>query len=128
MIVDSSAVVSVLLREDGHEELSRKMREAEFVAIGAPTLFETEMVMFSAMGSRGLDLVISLRETVGVEVVVFDERHSSVATEAFAQFGKGHHRARLNFGDCMTYATARSMQQPLLFVGDDFARTDLEAA
>jgi ribonuclease VapC len=61
-------------------------------------------------------------------VVPFDEPHVEVATKAFLGFGKGRHRAALNYGDCMTYATARRADRPLLYTGDDFARTDIQAA
>ncbi len=74
-----------------------------------------------------LDLPAALQRT-GMEVVTFTERHALVATDAFATYGRGRHPASLNFGDCMTYAVARLAQVPLLFVGNDFALTDLEPA
>jgi ribonuclease VapC len=58
-------------------------------------------------------------------VIPFDDRHWSVAAEAFIRYGKGRHPARLNYGDCMAYATAKVAGAPLLFVGDDFAKTDI---
>ncbi len=62
------------------------------------------------------------------EIVPFEAAHARAAREAFDRFGRGRHPAALNFGDCLTYATARVAGMPLLFVGDDFARTDLEPA
>lgn len=128
MILDSSAVVAVLFEESRQEELATKMEGADLVAIGAPTLFETGMVMIGAIGQRGRGLIAQFLEAFEVEVIPFGHSHWEVAAEAFHRYGKGHHPACLNYGDCMSYATARIAEQPLLFVGDDFARTDIEAA
>jgi ribonuclease VapC len=128
VIVDSSPVVSVLLREPGYRGLERKMREAGVLGIGAPTLLETEMVMISARGEPGREAVSRFRASLDVVVVPFGARHEGVAVEAFSRFGKGRHPAALNYGDCMTYATARVADEPLLFIGNDFAQTDIQAA
>jgi ribonuclease VapC len=68
------------------------------------------------------------RASSWVVIVPFERPHVEVATEAFVGFGKGRHTAALNYGDCMTYATARRADRPLLFVGDDFAQTDIQVA
>ena len=128
MILDSSAIVAVLIGEPGCEALERRIFEAETVAVGAPTLFETAMVMTRAGMESGHALLASFQANMGVTVVPFDDRHAEVATVAFRKFGKGRHPAKLNYGDCMTYATARVAGEPLLFIGDDFARTDIAAA
>ena len=128
MIVDSSAAVSVILREDGYERLARAMREAPEAAIGAPTMFETELVIANRFGREARELVLVFLETNEVVVTPFDGRHWELAAEAFLRYGKGRHPARLNYGDCMTYATARLAAEPLLFVGDDFHRTDVTPA
>ncbi len=128
MIVDASALVSVILRETGAEQIGRKIREADLLAIGAPTMFETGMVVTAREGETGRAVLASFLENVDIIVLPFDERHWQVAIGAFARFGKGRHPARLNFGDCMTYATARLAERPLLYVGDDFAQTDIQAA
>ncbi len=60
--------------------------------------------------------------------IPFDDRHWSIATNAYIRYGKGRHPARLNYGDCMTYATAKVADAPLLFIGNDFAKTDVAAA
>jgi ribonuclease VapC len=65
---------------------------------------------------------------VGVIVIPFDDRHWSIAIQAFIRYGRGRHPAALNFGDCMTFATAHLAARPLLFTGDDFAKTDLAPA
>jgi ribonuclease VapC len=128
VIVDSSAVVAVLKREPRQVEIVAKLEQAEVIAIGAPTLFETDMVTIGALGERGRGLIAQFLEGFEVEVIPFNSRHWQAAAEAFLRFGKGRHPAALNYGDCMTYATARVAEQPLLFIGDDFSQTDIEAA
>lgn len=128
MIVDSSAVVAVLLQEPCQKELATKLEAADLVAIGAPTLFETGMVMVGAMGERGRGLTAQFLESFEVEVIPFGESHWQVAVEAFSRYGKGRNPAALNYGDCMSYATARIAEKPLLFIGADFGQTDIDAA
>jgi ribonuclease VapC len=128
VIVDSSAVVALVQKEPGHEEIEQKMGAADVLAIGAPTLVETAMVVVRTSGESGEEAISRLRKELGLIVVPFDEAHAGVAAVAFDRFGKGRHPAALNYGDCMTYATARIARQPLLFKGNDFARTDLEPA
>jgi ribonuclease VapC len=128
VIVDSSAVVAMLVGEPEHRSLAAKITAEDTVAIGAPTLFETGMVMIGKMGVSGRGLVAQFLEHFEVVVIPFGDAHWREATEAFGRYGKGRHPAGLNYGDCMTYATARVAQKPLLFIGDDFARTDVEAA
>jgi ribonuclease VapC len=118
----------VLLQEQGHRQLAEVMDEAGIVGIGAPTLLETGLVMIGTFGLHGRGLLAQFLEEQEIVVVPFDDRHGRVAAEAFVQYGKGRHPAALNFGDCMTYATASLADEPLLYVGDDFARTDLVAA
>ena len=65
---------------------------------------------------------------LGARVVPFTQEHFEVSRDAFTRFGKGRHPARLNFGDCMAYAIASVAGAPLLYVGDDFSKTDIEAA
>ncbi|HEX3736832.1 MAG TPA: type II toxin-antitoxin system VapC family toxin [Solirubrobacterales bacterium] len=128
MILDSSAVVAAVFGEVGHEELEQKMREADLLAIGAPTLVETGMVLIGEFGEVAHATISRLRERLGIVVIAFGEAHWEVAAEAFGRYGKGRHPAALNYGDCMAYATARLAGQPLLFIGNDFAQTDIEAA
>lgn len=86
------------------------------------------MVAIGLYEERGHDLVAHFLEERGVEVIPFEERHWEVAVDAFDRYGKGRHPARLNLGNCMTYASARVADEPLLFVGNDFARTDIAPA
>jgi ribonuclease VapC len=98
------------------------------LAIGAPTLFEAAMVAIGRYEQRGHDLVAYFLKERGVELLPFGERHWEVAADAFDRYGKGRHPAGLNFGDCMTYASAYVAGEPLLFIGNDFVRTDLAPA
>jgi ribonuclease VapC len=128
VIVDSSALVAVLRKESGYVEINRAMRDSELVSIGAPTLVECVVVMGRTEGGQGIDALLCLIDDFGIEVLPFDKLHSELATVAFLDYGKGRHPARLNYGDCMTYAIARSADRPLLYTGDDFAQTDIQAA
>ena len=127
MILDSSVIVSIALREPGHEELVRKLRSADTLGIGAPSLTEAGMVLSSRLGVEPQALLDRFLRDFGVVPVVFGEQHWREALEAFRRFGKGRHPAALNFGDCLSYATARLAGHPLLFVGEDFPKTDVEA-
>ncbi|MEZ5078734.1 MAG: type II toxin-antitoxin system VapC family toxin [Solirubrobacterales bacterium] len=128
MVLDSSAVLAVLFREQGHERIEDAMRDAAVIAMGAPTLFETAMVAIGRFDLHGGALVAQFLERWGVEVTPFLDTHHKVALDAFIRYGKGRHPAALNYGDCMTYAAARLADMPLLFTGDDFAHTDVAVA
>lgn len=128
MIVDSSALLAILLREPGFEEPLEKLLRARSAGVGAPTLAETGIVLTARAGRSARRLLSLFTAEAGISVVPFGDEHARAAIDAFHRFGKGRHPAALNFGDCMTYATARLAGQPLLCVGHDFARTDIEIA
>jgi ribonuclease VapC len=128
LILDSSAILSVLFEEEGHGRVVDALDTANLLAIGAPTLFETGMVAVGVFGLHGRALVSQFFERWNVLVTPFEARHWQVAADAFVRYGKGRHPARLNYGDCMTYATARLAEMPLLYVGDDFGQTDIPSA
>lgn len=126
MIVDSSAVVAILLREPGHEAVLDQLVSEPRAGIGTPTLTETGIVLTAKLGIGGRGVLSRFLDEAGLAVVPFEEEHWGVAVDAFRRFGKGRHRAGLNFGDCLTYATAKLAQEPLLALGDDFSKTDLD--
>lgn len=128
MIVDTSALVSVLIREEGWETLRSAMADDEVIGVGAPTLLETIMVISGRAARDRSEEVRQFVRDYGIVVVPFEEEHAREAAAAFARFGKGRHRAALNFGDCMSYAVAKLAGQPLLCTGTDFAKTDLKLA
>ena len=128
MIVDSSALVAVLLKEPGHEVLVRTLEAAATAGVGAPTLVETGIVLVARLGIMGKTLLARFVTEAGLEVVPLTEEHWPVAVDAFSRYGKGRHAAALNFGDCLAYAAAVAANDPLLFVGDDFKLTDVARA
>ncbi len=128
MIVDTSALVAITFAEPGYQELVAKLAGAPSTGIGTPTLAETGVVLAARLGHDSRDLVIRLLDEFSIEEIPFGDRHWREAVDAYLRFGRGRHKARLNFGDCLTYAVARLANEPLLFVGDDFPETDLEAA
>lgn len=121
---DSSALVAVVLGEDDAERFLLTL-ETNPVSLSCVSLTEAAIVVEARQGldaARDLDLLVDA--TVDVLVPV-DRDHVRVAVDAWRRFGKGRHRAGLNFGDCFSYAVARIHSLPLLFKGDDFTRTDL---
>lgn len=127
MIVDSSAVVAVVLQEPGHEQLLEKLAVGG-AGIGAPTLAECGLVLSARLGSDARAILDGLVTRLDLDVVAFSNAHWRAAVGAHLRYGRGRHRAGLNFGDCLTYAVASLADEPLLFVGDDFTHTDLRAA
>jgi ribonuclease VapC len=128
MVLDSSAMVAILLREPGHEELIDRMDAAEVLIVGAPTLLEATMVLTARLGQDARPLVFAFLRRLDAEVIPFNEEHLDAAATAFIRFGRGRHPAALNFGDCMSYAIASVAGMPLLFAGEDFGRTDIAPA
>lgn len=125
MCLDSSALVALFLKEPGWEALRHRIDSAGALAINAATLLETQMVLTNRTGKNALPLLEAFLVEAGVQVVPFTESHWRLAAQAFLRYGKGRHRAALNFGDCIAYATAKQTRMPLLYKGDDFERTDL---
>jgi ribonuclease VapC len=128
MILDTSAVVAVVQREQGIDDLLAKMNAAGQVGMGTPTLVEATVVLVRRFGVPGRVGLERFLDEQGVCFIPFEHRHWRAAQDAFVRFGKGRHAAALNLGDCMSYATASVAGEPLLFVGDDFGRTDIAPA
>lgn len=128
MILDTSAVVAILLREPDHERLVDALAESTRSAIGSPTLAEAAIVLDSRLGRDGESVAREFLEAHEIAVLPFGPRHWAEAIRAFRRFGRGRHPAKLNFGDCMSYATAKLARCPLLCVGEDFLKTDLHLA
>jgi ribonuclease VapC len=126
MIVDASALLCVINREPDYERIVALLADSPRTGIGAPTLVEVGIVVTARAGARGKTALARVREEARIETLPFTTAHSRVALDAFTRFGKGRHPAALNFGDCCCYATARIAGEPLLCIGDDFRKTDLE--
>ncbi|HUB37115.1 MAG TPA: type II toxin-antitoxin system VapC family toxin [Solirubrobacteraceae bacterium] len=125
MILDSSAIVAILLREPDHETLLDCLGQTDTAAVGAPTLTESGIVLTARLGVQGKTLLARFVQEAALTVIPFAPEHHSAALDAYLRYGKGRHAAALNFGDCMTYATARLAGRPLLCIGEDFAQTDI---
>ena|ERR1700733_14811621 len=126
MIIDTSALVAVLLGEPSGIALLDAMEHAAKRIICSVSILEAGIVLRARSGERAVTLLYDLVDGLGAEVAVFDEAHAKIAVAAFARFGKGmKHRAQLNFGDCAVYALAALCGEPILAVGRDFAATDL---
>jgi ribonuclease VapC len=128
MVLDTSALVAVLLGEPERDRFIDLLADAEDPLISAATLVETSIVMLAKTGAEGISDLDELLAAAAVRCVAVDAAQAHLAREAFARFGKGRARAALNYGDCFAYALARSTAQPLLFKGNDFIHTDLEFA
>ena len=126
MIVDKSALIAILREESDAAELSVAIEAAEIRRISAATYVEAAVV---TDGNR--DPVLSRRfesflQEALIHVEPFTLEQARIACEAYRDFGKGRHRAGLNFGDCFAYALAKKKGEPLLFKGDDFRKTDVD--
>lgn len=128
MILDTSAIVAVIRDEPDRRRLVEAMANVAEVGVGTPTLTEASIVLVRRYGLAGRATLARFLEENEVVTIPFGDHHWSAAAEAYIRYGKGRHPASLNYGDCMTYATARVAEMPLLFTGDDFAQTDLMPA
>lgn len=128
MIVDSSAILGILLKEPGSHVLIEKLAAAGAVGVGAPTVVETGILLSARVAADAKRLLSLFLLETEIVVVPFGEAHARAAVDAYLRFGKGRHRAGLNFGGCLTYAVARLAGEPLLCTGPEFRRTDLQIA
>ena len=125
IVVDTSALMAILLDEPEAERCIASLEAQADVLISAGTLAEALVVA----GRRNLGReMTSLVEDLGFEIAAVTASGAAKVAEADARWGKGVHAASLNFGDCFAYALARETGRPLLFVGDDFAQTDVKPA
>jgi ribonuclease VapC len=125
MVLDTSALLALLLDEPEAEGFRAAVEEDTTRLVSAATLLETALVIEARKGERGGHELDTLIQKAEVLVVPVDAEHVSEARRAYRRFGKGRHAAGLNFGDVFAYALARTAGEPLLFKGDDFAKTDI---
>ncbi|HWA88394.1 MAG TPA: type II toxin-antitoxin system VapC family toxin [Rhizomicrobium sp.] len=128
MIVDTSALLAVLLEERDAEKFLDAMLDAERVRISAASAVEVGIVAISRAGADAEMKIELLFARIGAEIVPVDAVQATFARGAFRTFGKGRHPAKLNFGDCFSYTLSKVLNEPLLYKGGDFARTDVAAA
>ncbi len=128
MVVDTSALVAILLREPDAERFAHALGEASVRLLSAVTRVELSFVIEGRKREAGrADLELLLRDG-GFEIVAVTPQQADIAIGAFRRFGRGRHRAGLNIGDCFAYALAAASERPLLFKGDDFIHTDIRPA
>src|SRR4051794_8891537 len=128
MVIDTSAIIAVLLNEPDAPQVVEAIELNSPRLLSVANLLEASMVIESRKGEAGgreLDLFLY---RAAIETVAVDHNQAELARLAWRRFGKGRHPAALNYGDCFAYALARSRQLPLLFQGNDFVQTDIEAA
>ena len=128
MILDASALIAIVLDEPEREILVAKINAADTIAVGAPTLVEAGIVLSAHAGQDVSAVLMELLASADAIVIEFGQRHWREAVSAWGRFGKGRHPAGLNFGDCLTYATALVAGEALLAKGDDFTQTDIPLA
>lgn len=125
MVVDTSAMIAILLNEPLSEKLVAAVEADRTRLISAATVVETSLVILGRFGQVGDPHLDRLLRGIGAEVVPVGDEQVVLARDAALRFGRGRHPAALNFGDCFSYALAVARGEPLLFVGDDFAKTDV---
>lgn len=127
IVVDSSAIIAIAFEEKEAEVLTEFLASVNFL-IAAPTLLEIHMVLEGRPGRSAKAFMSTFLPNSRVSIVSFDFELSEIARAAFDRYGKGRHPAKLNFGDCISYALAKARGLPLLFKGGDFALTDIRRA
>ena len=129
MFVDSSALIAIIRREPEKSVLASRLEKAATAVTSPLVILETVMRLTTILNNdveTARAIVRDFLLEANIRVVPITDSVGEAAIDAFARFGKGRgHKARLNLADCMTYATARELGQPILYKGDDFAATDL---
>ena len=125
MVIDSSALVAILQDEPERRSFNRAIETADRRAMSVASFVETSIVIESRFGPDGIRDLDLFMAKARIELVPVDAEQGHVARTAYRDYGKRRHRARLNFGDCFAYALAKTLDEPLLFKGTDFALTDV---
>jgi ribonuclease VapC len=126
VVVDASALIAILLAEDERARALDLIFDAGARIMSSFSFLEVSIVITSRKGLAGKALLDGLLQDAGIEIVGLDREQAEIARDAWHDYGRGRHPAALNIGDCCSYALARSSGLPLIFKGDDFARTDLK--
>ena len=127
MVVDTSAVLAILQDEPERRRFNAAVEAADSRLMSVATFVEVSIVIESRFGAEGLHHLDLFVDRAGMELVPVDVEQTRVARGAFSRFGKGRHRAALNYGDCFSYALAQVMGEPLLYKGEDFSGTDIRS-
>ena len=125
MVIDTSAILAILQNEPEQDAFIEAIESANICLVSAASFIEASIVILTRYGMDGiLDLDLFLAKA-GIEISSVDSDQANIARRAFRDFGRGRHPAELNFGDCFSYALAKSLDLPLLFKGNDFSKTDI---
>lgn len=128
MVIDTSAIVAILGNKLKAETLRRTIVDDTVRLVPATCVFEARIVLVSRRGEHALAEIDLWLTKIAADVIAVDADLVDVATQAWLTYGKGRHPAGLNFADCFSYALAKRSDEPLLFIGDDFSKTDIQAA
>lgn len=128
IVVDSSAIIAILLKEPERALFVSVLDDSADACCSAVSFVETFMVAMSRVPDFTFDRYIALMDGFGIRRIPVDEQQAVMSAQAFLRFGKGRHPAKLNLGDCFSYALAKSLNAPLLYKGEDFGLTDIVAA
>ncbi len=128
IVVDSSALFAIMMREPERNTFMRIFDTEGPTLCSTVTYVETVMTVTGRSQRLARVRIDELLQTFSIDLVAIDPTLAQTAVDAFERFGKGRHRARLNLGDCFSYALAKARDLPLLFKGDDFIHTDIVPA
>ena len=125
MVIDTSAIVAILLDEPDRPRLVAAIGTADSKYLSVASFVEASVVLHARSGPQAVRLLDRFIDRAGIEVEPVSVAQGRLARDSYERFGKGRHPAGLNFGDCFAYALAVERHEPLLFKGDDFAQTDV---
>src|SRR5947208_5478065 len=125
MVIDTSAILAILQREPERRSFVDAIESADSTRMSVASFVESSIVIESRYGAEGLLDLDRFISRASIELIPVDQEQGQLARSAFSRFGKGRHRAGLNYGDCFSYAAAISLGEPLLCKGDDFIHTDV---
>lgn len=128
MVIDTSAIVAILRNEPEAVRLERALVADQIRLVPATCVLEARMVLVSRRGEHALAEIDLWLKRIEAAIIAVDADLVDLATQGWLTYGKGRHPAALNFADCISYALAKRADEPLLFIGNDFAQTDIEAA
>lgn len=125
MVIDTSAVIAILEHEAERHTFIEAIEGADVRLMSIANFVELSITAQRRRGAAALGMIDDFISSAGIELMAVDMTQGNIATRAFSRFGKGRHKAGLNYGDCFAYALAKSLGEPLLCKGDDFVHTDL---
>lgn len=128
MVIDTSSLIAILDGESERRAFIEMIEAADSRHMSLATFLESSIVIEARHGAEGLRDLDRFTTRAEIELMAVDVEQGQIARGAFSRFGKGRHRAALNYGDCFSYALAIFLGEPLLCKGDDFIHTDLSLA